>query len=117
MIHQIRVIPSVLALLYENCPLTFKLRSYFAFLQKLPSLEVFSKEGYSWRFHGFRRRVPVLQSLFNKTTELRACGFKERRLQSGYFSCVIRETFVSTYFDEHLPTIPFNSLNFDILLG
>ena len=60
----------ILALLYGNCPLTFKLRQYFAFLQKLPSLKVFCKMGCSLKFC---RRAPVLQSLLNKGTGLRAC--------------------------------------------
>lgn len=41
-IYLFRIIPPALALLYGNCPLAFKLRSYFAPLQKLSS-EVFCK--------------------------------------------------------------------------
>ena len=59
----------------------------------------------------------VLQFLFNKDAGPRACGFVERRLQHGSFSCVIREVFESTFFDEHLATTTSDSLNFDILLG
>ena len=104
-------------LLYGNCPLSFKLKSYFAFLQKLPLSEVFCKEGCSQRFCRFHERLPVLQSLFNKAMDLRACGFIEGRLQHGYFSCVSCEIFESTFFDEHLPMTASDSLNFDMLLG
>ena len=44
-INQFWLIPPVLALLHGNCPLTFKLRSYFVFLQKLLSSGVFCKKG------------------------------------------------------------------------
>ena len=107
-IYQFRVIPTVLALIYRNCPLNFKLTSDF---------KLFCKKGCSWRFHKFCRRVPVLQSLLNKSMGLRACGFIEGRLQHGCFCCVICKIFESTYFDEHLPTTASDSLNFDILLG
>ena len=40
---------SSLALLYGNCPLNFKLWSYFTFFQKMAS-KVFRKKGCSWRF-------------------------------------------------------------------
>ena len=116
-INQLWLIPPVLALLHGNCPLTFKLRSYFVFLQKLLSSGVSFKKGCSWRFHGFREGAAVLQSFFNKATGLRACGFIEGRLQRGDFSCVICEIFEGTYFDEHLLTTTSDSLNFDILLG
>ena len=88
----------VLALLYYNCLLTFKLRSYFAFFQKL-SLEVFCKKGYCWRFCRFHREIPVLQSLFNKAVALSACSFIERWLQHGCLSCVIGKIFESFYFE------------------
>ena len=95
-------------------PSDFQTKSYFAFLQRLPSLEVFCREGCSWRSWRFRGVAPLLQSLLNKAASLRACGFVEGRIQQGYFSCVICEIFESIFFDEHLATTASDSLNFDI---
>ena len=116
-IYLFRVIFPVLALIYGNCPLTFKLRSYFVFLQELPSFEVFCKKGCSWRFPGLHRRVLLFQSLFNKATCHRACGFIEGRLQRECLSCTIWEIFESTYIMKHLPTTASVSLNLDKLPG
>ena len=85
-IYLFKVTLPVLALLYGYCPLSFKLRSFFAFPQKLLSSQVLCKKRRSWRFRGFRVRATVLQSLFNKATSLRAYGFIEERLQRGCFS-------------------------------
>ena len=63
-------------------------------------MEVFCKEGCSWRFCGFCGQVPVLRSLFNKAANLSACGFVEGRLQHGCFSSVTCEIFESIFFDE-----------------
>ena len=98
-------------------PSDFQTKSYFTFLQRLPSLEVFCKEGCSWRFCGFCGEVLVLRSLFNKAASLRACGFVEWRLQHWGFSSVICEIFESTFFNEYLARAASDSLNFDILLG
>ena len=112
-----RVIPSVLVLLHCNCPLTVKLMSYFAFLQKLPS-EVFCKRGILWFFVcEFRERAPVLQSRFTKAADLKACDFIKRRLQGRCFYCVICKILETTCFEELLPTTASVSLNIDISLG
>ena len=95
MIYQFRVILSALDLVYKNCSLTFKRKSYFVFLQKPLSSDVFCNAGCSWRFPGFCRTEPVFQSLFNQTTGLR----------------------VSSFIDEYLPMTASDSINFDILLG
>ena len=111
MIYLFRVNIPVLALICGNCPLTFQLRSYFVFLQELPSFEVFCKKGCSWRFPGLHLRALLFQSLFNKATCQRACGFIEGRLQRECLSCTICEIFESTYIKEHLPTTASVSLN------
>ena len=94
MIYPFKVILHALVLAYRNCSLTFKLKSYFAFLQKLLSLDVFCKDEFSWRFRRFCRTKPVFQSFYNEIMGLRVFGF----------------------IDEHLPMTASNSLNFDILL-
>ena len=106
-IYLFRIIPPALALLYGNCPLAFKLRSYFVFLQKLSS-EVFCKKKCG--------RTPLLQSCFNKAGGLRPGGSVKRRLQCACLSFGICKIFESIYFEEHLSTTVHVSLNFDILL-
>ena len=111
------MIPLVLALLYGNCPLTFKLNHILPFSRGCHHWRCSVERGVLGGFAGFVGRVPMLRSLFNKAASLRACGFVEGRLQHGCFSSVVCETFESTFFDEHLATTASNSLNFDILLG
>ena len=97
-IYLFRVILPVLALLFGNCPLTSKLRSYFAFLQKLPSLKMFCKKECSWRFWH------------------QCCSFFFR-FQCRFFSCVICKIFEGTYFENicHLPMTASVSLNSTLL--
>ena len=78
----------------------FWTKSYFNFLQRLPSMEVYVKIGVPGGFAGFVGEVTVLWSLFNKAATLRACGFVDGRLQHGCFSGKASD-----------------SLNFDILRG
>ena len=85
-IYLFRIRSPALALLYGNCPLAFKLRSYFAFLQKLSS-EVFCKKKCG--------RAPLLQSCFNKAGDLRPGGSVKRRLQCACLSFVICKIFES----------------------
>ena len=51
-IYLFRVISTVLGPLYRNCPVTFKLRSYFVLIQRLSS-KVFCIRGSSWRFSSY----------------------------------------------------------------
>ena len=51
------------------------------------------------------RKVPVLESLFNKIAGLQASTFRPTTLlkkQTQLFSCEYCETFKNIYFEEHL---------------
>ena len=77
MIYQFRVIPFVLALLYRNCSLTFKLNHILPFSRGCHYWRCSIERGVLEGFVGFvevGRGVPVLQSLFNKVANLRGEG-------------------------------------------
>ena len=48
-------------------------------------LEVFCKNRCSWKFRIFYRKPSVLESLFNKFADLRACHFIKKKLQRKCF--------------------------------
>ena len=55
----------------------------------------------SLKFHKFHRKIPVLESLFNKAAVLKTCTLLRRDSNTGFF-CEICETFKNTFFTEHL---------------
>ena len=82
-----------------------------AYFKKQPP-EVFCKRTCSWKFRKFYRKIPALESHFNKVAGLRETFWK-RDSNTCIFSIEICEIFESTYFGEHLWTSAFvSSTNF-----
>ena len=63
--------------------------------------EVFYKKSCSKNFCNIHRKTPVVDSLFNKVTGLKACNWIKKRLQLRYFPVNI-EILKKTYFEEYL---------------
>ena len=55
-----------------------------AYLKKQPP-EVFCKKSCSLELRKFHRKIPVLESLFNRVTGLKGCNFIKKRLQHRCF--------------------------------
>ena len=70
---------------------------------KLP--EVFCKKRVLKNFADFFVKTPVLESLFTKVADLKACTFIKRGTPTQTFSCKICKIFKITYFKEHPRTI------------
>ena len=65
---------------------------------------MFCKRRCSWNLRQFHRKTPVLESLFNKSTDLQVYNFIKNSLQHRCFYCETCEIFKNICFDEHLWT-------------
>ena len=54
------------------------------------------------KIHEYHRKIPVLESLFNKVAGLNACSFIKKRLHHKYFPVKFAKLLRKPFFTEHL---------------
>ena len=64
--------------------------------------DMFYKKSCSQQFCNIHRKIPVLQSLFNKAKVLKAYNFIKKRHQHRFFPVNIAKYLRKTFFTEHL---------------
>ena len=85
--------------------------------------QIYLKTGVFLRFCNIRRKTPVLDSLFNKVAELKACVFIKKETPTQEFSCeyckIFKSSFLqntcSLYFSEILCDNRYNIYQVNIL--
>ena len=53
-------------------------------------LELFNKKSCLKKFCNIHRKIPLLESLFNKNADLQGCNFIKKRLQDRRFPVILR---------------------------
>ena len=93
----VQVNSTCLALMYRNCPLTFKLKSYFAFLQKLLTSDHWTRSVWTDFLEGFAGFLGGHRCFSLFLMKLRAWGFAAL-LKGDYKMGVFPMGFVKLFF-------------------
>ena len=71
--------------------------------EKQPFSDVLEKR-FSEKFRKIHEKTPVLESLFNKVSGLKACKFIKKETMAQMFFCEIYEIFKNTFF-HRIPSV------------